>query len=544
MRSRIASRSRDDVGSSRAARSAVPQIESLETRQFLSGGPIAPPVAPTNLTATADGRAPVIRLTWTDNSGKESGYVVYRKYGRNHSWVIAATLSANSTYFRDARLAAATGYAYEVAAFNRGGYSALTPPVVATTVAAGMPVIDGTFGSGGNAVDATRSNADRLAISPGGNTLYALSIAAFNTTSSASHIVVDAFTSTGSPATAFASGQLDLNAALPTALVNARGLAVQADGKVLVAGDTTLNPSVIAVARFNTDGTLDTSFAGGAGELVTNLGDQEDVCGIAVAADGSIYLAGDDGNNSRMHQQFFATRLHSDGTVDRTYGNNGVVQGDLQPDPSILGLANEIGYRLDATAMTLDPSDGSVIVVGGTALLDGNGVPSSAAGLGARLLSDGTVTDEFSYADSSGLGAGPRAVIVDAQHRIVVAGIANSAAKVIRLNADGTPDATWVGPGTIVTPGGASPNSAELDGVAQLADGSYVVVGGMNVGNAVIARLSATDGKVVAGWVVNRAPATDTFPASYDAVAVAPDGSIFAAGEGANELLVSKYRVL
>src|SRR5207302_6993348 len=48
----------------------------------------------------------------------------------------------------------------------------------------------------------------------------------------------------------------------------AHGLALQADGKIVVAGESGGN---FALARYATDGTLDNSFDGD-GKLVTNLG--------------------------------------------------------------------------------------------------------------------------------------------------------------------------------------------------------------------------------------------------------------------------------
>ncbi len=111
-----------------------PMIEGLEPRQLLSGHTVAAPNAPMQPLAVADAGVATIRVYWTDNSSKETGYTVQRKKGRSGAWATVATLPANANYFRSAHLAAGSSYAYRVAAFNRGGASGWSAIVSATTV--------------------------------------------------------------------------------------------------------------------------------------------------------------------------------------------------------------------------------------------------------------------------------------------------------------------------------------------------------------------------------------------------------------------------
>jgi subtilisin family serine protease len=95
---------------------------------------LSPPVAPTNLVATAVSSSR-IDLTWTDNSTYESGFKIERSTdGVLFSQI--GTLIANGTTYSNTNLSAAATYYYRVRAYdgpNHSGYSNLTS---ATTQAA------------------------------------------------------------------------------------------------------------------------------------------------------------------------------------------------------------------------------------------------------------------------------------------------------------------------------------------------------------------------------------------------------------------------
>jgi uncharacterized delta-60 repeat protein len=71
-------------------------------------------------------------------------------------------------------------------------------------------------------------------------------------------------------------------------------VALQADGKIVVAGEAFLMDLDFALARYNTDGSLDATFGGGDGKVSTDLGLSENDAALAVAiqADGKIVAAG------------------------------------------------------------------------------------------------------------------------------------------------------------------------------------------------------------------------------------------------------------
>ena len=87
--------------------------------------PTPPPVpnAPSNLTATAVS-ASQINLSWTDNSGDETGFLIERCTGTNcTNFAQIASVGANVTSFQNTGLSSNTFYNYRVRAFNAAGNS-------------------------------------------------------------------------------------------------------------------------------------------------------------------------------------------------------------------------------------------------------------------------------------------------------------------------------------------------------------------------------------------------------------------------------------
>ena len=98
------------------------------------------PAAPSNLSAVA-WSASQINLTWTDNAGDESAYLVERSPNGSTSWAQIASLGANSTGYGNTGLACNTTYYYRVRAYRAGDgqYSAYSNVDGATTDACSPP---------------------------------------------------------------------------------------------------------------------------------------------------------------------------------------------------------------------------------------------------------------------------------------------------------------------------------------------------------------------------------------------------------------------
>lgn len=100
---------------------------------------------------------------------------------------------------------------------------------------------------------------------------------------------------------------------------NGYALALQPDGKIVLAGVTSVSGTVqLTLARFNADGTPDTGFQS-AGSLVTTIGTGSSAYAVAIRPDGRIVAGGGawiDGN-----QDLLVARYMADGSLDTTFGS-------------------------------------------------------------------------------------------------------------------------------------------------------------------------------------------------------------------------------
>lgn len=129
----------------------------------------------------------------------------------------------------------------------------------------------------------------------------------------------------------------------------AYALAVQADGRIVAAGTS---GGDVALARYNTNGTLDTAF-GTSGLKKTSVGGTEAARTVLINGT-DIVIAGDTDNAAT--QELLVVRYQSDGTLRTSFGTSGVVKTDV-------ANTNDFGYGL-----VLQP-DGKM-VVGGYAGVD------------------------------------------------------------------------------------------------------------------------------------------------------------------------------
>lgn len=97
-----------------------------------------PPIAPTNLIATAAG-ASTINLIWTDNASNETSFVLQRSLSGSSGFATIATIAANTISYSNTGLNGSTTYFYRVHASNSNGNSAWSNVANATTASAGPP---------------------------------------------------------------------------------------------------------------------------------------------------------------------------------------------------------------------------------------------------------------------------------------------------------------------------------------------------------------------------------------------------------------------
>jgi len=124
----------------------------------------------------------------------------------------------------------------------------------------------------------------------------------------------------------------------------ARDIALQSDGKIVVTGTTNLNTlSDTYVARYNTDGTLDTSF-GTSGIVVHSFSNGNDGANsLLLLPNGKILLGGYDDTGITNGTNFALMEFNSNGTVDTSFGTNGIYTTPvgLGGNDSIISLATQ-----------------------------------------------------------------------------------------------------------------------------------------------------------------------------------------------------------
>jgi uncharacterized delta-60 repeat protein len=323
-----------------------------------------------------------------------------------------------------------------------------------------------------------------------------------------------------------------------TGASQASAVAKQADGKILVAGSCLSGTnSDFAVVRYQTNGTLDMTFGSG-GKVITAVGSGLDECNsVAVQTDGKIVLAGRSSNGTDTDVAL--VRYNSNGTLDTTFNSSGKVTTPIgtkndaatkvvvQSDGKLVvgGYAEYTGGWADAypdaglshfalarynTNGTLDTSfNGTGIVISPLNLWDdkiqdlliqpdGKIVAAGYSANGytyydftvARYNTNGTLDTTFNgsgsvITDILGQHDFVSAAALQADSKILVAGFAlkqnnDSDFAVVRYNTNGIVDTSFGGVGWVTTPIGSG--NDYCSGVAVLASGKIIAAGSSSNG--------------------------------------------------------------
>lgn len=128
--------------------------------------------------------------------------------------------------------------------------------------------------------------------------------------------------------------------------------ALQPDGKIVVVGDSRASQSPLSdfiVARYNSNGTLDTSFGSG-GHVITELGGLDRARALVLQPDGKIVVGGGAGNTTQPHPggNFALVRYHTNGDIDTSFGSNGIINTNLGGNDLVNGLALQPDGKLIA----------------------------------------------------------------------------------------------------------------------------------------------------------------------------------------------------
>lgn len=252
----------------------------------------------------------------------------------------------------------------------------------------------------------------------------------------------------------------------------ARAIVIQPDGKIVVAGSNgtiAALPTSFKLARYLTDGSLDTTFGTGGKVSAPFIGYAPMVTSMILQADGKFVLAGDDGNPNLLMERF-----NANGSIDTGFGTAGQV---VIPTTGMMYAS--LGKQ----------SDGKIVVGGHAFASSGesltvlrfntNGTLDTTFGTGGKTFKNYTSNSVFYRVTNTALG-------VTSDDKIIVSGSFNSNSQsaystsfppLVKLNADGSFDAGFT-PNTAVTSPVSCPFCTSLvTRVLPLADGKFYLVG-------------------------------------------------------------------
>ncbi len=288
----------------------------------------------------------------------------------------------------------------------------------------------------------------------------------------------------------------------------ASALVVQPDGKLVAAGRGSDSGNVgVALARYNSDGSLDSSFGSG-GLVITNIGGANlETAAVVLQRDGKLVTAGNtDNGGPPSNTDFLLVRYNANGRLDTSFGKGGKVTTDIagaydraaalvvQPDGKLVAaglterpspsdtntatfgialvrygtngmldrtfgqggkVAIDFGSNESADGLVLQP-DGKLVVVGTT--IEGGAAVFALV----RYNKDGTLDAGFGNGGRVttlvGDGAAASALVIQPDGKLVAAGSLVQPASLTngfalaRYNGDGSLDGTFGSGGMVITP--------------------------------------------------------------------------------------------
>ena len=241
----------------------------------------------------------------------------------------------------------------------------------------------------------------------------------------------------------------------------ANAMAVQADGKIVLVGCNTAYDSFSgfytgwALARVNSDGTIDNSFNSDGQETFQFFGyaSYDMAESVVIQSSGKIVVSGMVGYGAAGG----IARFNSNGSLDTSFGSSGTLpySTDMDLRLAVQKLAD------DRIVVTGEESD-KVVVHRFTA----NGAVDSSFGTSGSVTTDVSANDDFGTA-----------ITVQADGKLVVAGYGWTIPDVgilVRYNVDGSLDTTFGSGGSLQMDFGSS---TDLSAVAIQDDGQIVVAG-------------------------------------------------------------------
>ena len=357
---------------------------------------------------------------------------------------------------------------------------------------------------------------DSIALTPNGG-IFAAGILYTGNSQNYYDMAVTKYLPNGGIDTTFNGGGVALTA-ITGQLVKAQAVAVQPDGKVVVggvyqvSGDAHFN---FALSRFNADGTVDTTFGNnGLVQITPSTGYYNEIWSLAVSSDGKILIGGDVDNNSPTYDDFAVARLNTNGSLDTTFGNAGYAETSF-------ASGADRGFQLALQ------SDGKILLAGSS--FGGNSTSHFAL---ARFTTSGQLDSTFGAGgkvstDVPGDFEGARSLAIQPDGKIVLAGsVSNTGVyppvynfALARYNTNGSIDTTFGSSGVVIKDFGGNDSA----GAVVVDSNGMITVGGAG---------GANGGLVVARFTPNGTFAQSIINNQYgiQAMAIQPGGRVVAAG--------------
>jgi uncharacterized delta-60 repeat protein len=325
------------------------------------------------------------------------------------------------------------------------------------------------------------------------------------------------------------NGSLDATFGIGGKVITAIGLnnseanatAIQADGKIVVAGFSNNGTrNQFAITRYNNNGSIDTSFGTG-GKAITSIGIHDDMANtVAIQTDGEIVVGGQTYNGTNA--DFALVRYKTNGTIDSTFGTNGIVVTNISTSDDIV---------FDIVLQT----DGKTIITGLSGIANNNdftlarynanGTLDTSFGIGGIVTTAVGIDNDFSLS-----------VALQTDGKIVVAGFTynglNYDFQLIRYATNGSLDSSFGIGGKVTT--SVNNNNDNVIGVVIQPDGKIIIAGTSNNGsnyNFALARYTSTgilDTSFGTGGIVTTSVGVNENYAS--AIALQTNGKILISG--------------